>query len=163
MCHTFIVIRGLDVTMIPFVASWWWKNSEKTRRIGDRLQLSAAILAQWWWPVTSIEALDHLYWEMCTVSYRRISAAVKMASNYGTFFDCCFVCCCPGGRWSNRTWTLTRWRHPVAFGLAMDPLHQVMQAVLYQRISSAVKMGHIGGAFDCCQQFQNHHNHSYLF
>jgi hypothetical protein len=35
--------------------------------------------------VTSIEALDHLYWAMHAVLYRRISVAVKMASNYGFF------------------------------------------------------------------------------
>ncbi len=35
--------------------------------------------------MTSIEALDHLYWAMHAVSYRRISADVEMASNYVTF------------------------------------------------------------------------------
>ncbi len=30
MCHTPIVIRDLDVTSIPFVASWRWKNSRET-------------------------------------------------------------------------------------------------------------------------------------
>jgi hypothetical protein len=62
------------------------KKLEKNRHIGDRLQLSAAILAQWQRPVTSIKALDHLYQAMHGVLYRRISTAVKTASNYGTFF-----------------------------------------------------------------------------
>ncbi len=122
------------------------KKLRKKRRISDRLQLSAAILARWQWPVTSIEALDHLYWAMHAVLYRCISAAVETASNYGTFFDYCFVCCCPGGRWGNTTWILTRWRCPVASGLALDPLHWAMRAVLYRRISSAIKTGCIGGA-----------------
>jgi hypothetical protein len=28
---------------------------------------------------------------------------IVMASNYGIFFDCCFVCCYPGGHWGNTT------------------------------------------------------------
>ncbi len=122
------------------------KKLGKKRHISDRLQLLAAILAQWQWPATSIKALDHLYWAMHAVLYRRISAAVKTASNYGTFFYCCFICCCPGGRWGNTTWILTWWQGPVVSGLAMDPLHQAMCAVLYRHISLAVKTGRIGGA-----------------
>ncbi len=144
----------------PFWSELLMKKLAKNRRIGDRLQLLATILAQWWWPGTSIEALDHLYWAMHAVLYQRISVAVKTASNYGTFFDCCFICCCPGGRWGNTTWILTRWQHPKASGLAMDPLHQAMHAVSYRRISSAIKTGRIGGAFDRRWQFQNRHNHS---
>jgi hypothetical protein len=79
------------------------KKLGKNRRIDDRLQLSATILAQWRGPVTSIKTLDYLHWAMRAVSYRRISVAFKMASNYGTFFDCYFVCCHPGSRWGNMT------------------------------------------------------------
>jgi hypothetical protein len=62
------------------------KKLGKNWRISNQLQLLATILAQWQWPVTSIKALDHLYWAMHAVSYRHISAAVETASDYGTFF-----------------------------------------------------------------------------
>ncbi len=51
--------------------------------------LSDIILAQWWRPVASSEALDLLYQAMRTVTYRRIATAIKMASFVGVFVDCC--------------------------------------------------------------------------
>ena len=51
-----------------------------------RLLLSAAILARWWQPVASVEALNLLYPAMCTVSYRHIAMASETASKLGTFF-----------------------------------------------------------------------------
>ncbi len=63
--------------------------------------LSGIILAQWWCPVASSEALDLLHWAMCVVTYQRIAMAIKMASFAGVFVDCCLYACCPGGRWGN--------------------------------------------------------------
>jgi hypothetical protein len=76
------------------------KLKKKQGRL-DRLQLSAAILAQWRRLVASNKALNILYWAMHTVLYRHTAAAIKMASLFGTFFRRHFVCCCPGGRWGD--------------------------------------------------------------
>ena len=54
----------------------------------DQLQLLAVILTQWWCPVTSIEALDLLYWAMCAVRYWRTAMAIEMTSKNGVFFVC---------------------------------------------------------------------------
>jgi hypothetical protein len=66
-----------------------------------RFVLSDIILAQWRWPVASSEALDLLNRAMCTVKYRRIAMAIKMATFLGVFVDCCLFACCPGGRWGD--------------------------------------------------------------
>jgi hypothetical protein len=47
------------------------------------------VLAQWWHPVASSEALDLLQWAMRTVLYRRIVMAIETASKVGVLFDCC--------------------------------------------------------------------------
>ncbi len=67
----------------------------------DQSLLLAAILAQWRRPVASSEALDLFHQAMHTVLYRRTATAIKMASKVGDFFHCCYVSCCPGGRWGN--------------------------------------------------------------
>jgi hypothetical protein len=67
----------------------------------DRLQLLAAILAQWWRLLAFNKALNLLYWVMGAVLYWRPAKAINMASFLGIFFLICFVCCCPGGRWGN--------------------------------------------------------------
>jgi len=38
---------------------------------------------------------------MHAVSYRCIAMAIKTASKVGVLFDCCFVDCCPNGRWGD--------------------------------------------------------------
>ena len=67
----------------------------------DRLQLLAAILAQWQRLVASNKALSLLYWKMHAVLYQRTAAAIKMTRIFGTFFHRHFVCCCPGGHWGD--------------------------------------------------------------
>ncbi len=49
------------------------------------------VLARWWNPVASSEALNHLYWAMRAVSYCCIAMAIKTASKVGVLFDCCFL------------------------------------------------------------------------
>jgi hypothetical protein len=61
------------------------KKLKKNRGRLDRLQLLAAILAQWWSLVASNKALNLLYWAMHAVLYRFTAAAIKMASLFGTF------------------------------------------------------------------------------
>jgi hypothetical protein len=51
-----------------------------------RLILLEQILAQWWRPVASVEALDLLYQVMHAVAYRRIAMAIGMAGKAGVFF-----------------------------------------------------------------------------
>jgi hypothetical protein len=77
------------------------ENIKKKRRSHIQFMLSDIILAQWWYPVASSEALDLLHWAMCAVTYWRIAMAIKMATFLGVFVDCCLFACCPGGRWGN--------------------------------------------------------------
>ncbi len=96
----------------------------------DQLHLLTAILARWQHPVASIKALDLLHQAMHAVLYRCTAAAIKMASKVGSFFRCCFVCCCPGGRWGNTEQVVAQWRHPVASGVALNMPNQEMPSVL---------------------------------
>jgi hypothetical protein len=64
----------------------------------DQLLLLATILSQWWQPVASSEALDHLNWVMHALSHQRTTMTIKLASKVGAFFHCCCVSCCPGSR-----------------------------------------------------------------
>ncbi len=59
------------------------EKSTKTRRMCDCLLLLAALLARWWRPVASSEALDLLHQMMCTVTYQHIAMAIKTASKVG--------------------------------------------------------------------------------
>ncbi len=77
------------------------ENIEKKRRSHFRIMLSGIILARWWRPVASSEALDLLHWAMHAVTYQRIAMAIEMAIFVCVFFDCCLYACCPGGRWGN--------------------------------------------------------------
>jgi hypothetical protein len=64
------------------------KNIKK-KRSHVPFMLSDIILARWRHPVASSEALDLLHRAMRTVTYRRISMAIKTASFVGVFVDCC--------------------------------------------------------------------------
>ncbi len=105
------------------------------------------VLAQWWHPVVSSEALDLLYRAMRAVLCRCTVATIKMASLFGTFFCCHFVCCCPGGRWGDTKWAVAWWRHPVASGVALDMPHRAMPSVLLRRTAVSIKMAGRQGAF----------------
>ncbi len=115
----------------------------------DRLQQSAAILAQWWLLLASNKALNLLHWAMCTVTYRRVAMAIKTATFLGAFVDCCLFACCPGGRWGNTEQVVAQCRHPVASRVAMDMPHWAMPSVLLRRIRKAFEMGRNRGAFVC--------------
>jgi hypothetical protein len=84
------------------------KLKKKQGRL-DQLQLSAAILVQWWRLVASNKALNLLNWAMRLVLYRCTAAAIKMASLLDTFFHRSFVCCCPGGYWGNTEQVVAQW------------------------------------------------------
>ena len=109
--------------------------------------LSDIILAQWWRPAASSEALDILHWAMCAVTYQCTAMAIKMASFAGVFVDCCLYACCPGGRWGDTEQVVARCRRPVASVVALDTLHRAMPSVLLRRIRKAFKIGRNGGAF----------------
>ncbi len=68
--------------------------------MSDRCLLEQ-VLAQWWHPVASSEALDLLYRVMRAVLYQRTAGAINTASFLGQFVDCCLFACCPGGHWGN--------------------------------------------------------------
>ena len=74
------------------------------------------MLAQWWHPVASSEALDLLYWAMCAVLYRHIAMSIKTAGFVGVFVDCWLFACCPGGRWGDTEQVVIRCQRPVASG-----------------------------------------------
>ncbi len=115
--------------------------------------LSERVLVQWWHPMASSEALDPLHWPMRVVLYRRIVMAIKTASKVGVLFDCCFVDCCPGGRWGNTEQVGARCRHPVAYGVALDMPHWEMPSVLLQRTAVAIETASGRGAFVRHRQF----------
>jgi hypothetical protein len=98
--------------------------------------LSEQVLAWWWYPVASDEALDFLHQAMHLVSYCHIAMAVEMVIKVGA---CCFVCCCPGDRWGNMERVFARWRRPVASGVALDMPHQAMPFVLHRCTAMAIK------------------------
>jgi hypothetical protein len=101
--------------------------------------LLGIILAQWRRPVASSDALDLLHWAMHVDTYRRIAMDIKMAIFAGVFVDCCLYACCPGGRWGNTEQVVTRCRHPVASGVALDMPHQAMPSVSLRRTTVAIK------------------------
>ncbi len=84
---------------------------------------------------------------MRAVLYWHTIAAIKMASLLRTFFCRHFVCHCPGGRRGNMERVVTRWRRPVASGVALDMPHQVMPSVLVRCIAVAIEMAGRWGAF----------------
>jgi hypothetical protein len=86
---------------MTFLYKLMMKKLVKNWHMCDRLQLLAAILAQWWRLVACTKALNLLYWAMCVVTCRRIAMAIKTASFLHVFVDCCLFACCPGGRWGN--------------------------------------------------------------
>ncbi len=113
----------------------------------DRLQLLAATLARWRCLVASNKALNLLHWAMCAVTYRRIAMAIETASFLGVFVDSCLFACCPGSRWGTTERVVTRCRHPVASGVALDMLYWVMPSVLLRRTAVAIKTADGQGAF----------------
>jgi hypothetical protein len=102
--------------------------------------LSGIILARWWHPVASSEALDLLHQTMHAVTYRRIAMATETANFAGVFVDCCLYACCPGSCWGNTEQVVARCRRPVASGVALDMLHWAMPSVLLRRTAVAIKM-----------------------
>jgi hypothetical protein len=123
------------------------ENIKKKLRGHVRTMLLGVILAKWWHPVASIEALDLLHQAMHAVTYQRITMAIETAIFACVFVDCCLYACCPGGRWGNTERVVARCWHPVAFVVALDTLHWVMPSVLLRRIRRAFKIGRNGGAF----------------
>jgi hypothetical protein len=123
------------------------ENINKNRHSHVRFMLSDIKLAQWWRPVASSKALDLFHWKKCTVTYRRIAMAIKTATFLGVFVDCCLFACCPGGCWGNTQQVVTRWRRPVASGVALDMPHQVMPSVLLRHTAMAIKTASGQGAF----------------
>ncbi len=105
------------------------------------------MLAQWWHPVASSEALDPLHWLMRAVWYRHIAMAIRTARKVGVFMHRCVVDCCPGVRGSNTEQVVAQWQRLVASNMALDILHWVMLHELLQCLRMAIKMACDGGAF----------------
>ncbi len=125
------------------------KNIGNKCRSHVRTMLLGIILAQWWRPVASSEALDLLHWAMCAVTYRRIAMAIEMAIFARVFVDCCLYACCPGGRWGNTEQVVARCRHPVASRVALDMLHWAMPRSLLQCVCMDIKTACNRGTFVC--------------
>jgi hypothetical protein len=90
---------------------------------------------------------------MRKVSYRCIAMVIKTASKVGVLFDCCFVDCCPGGRWGDTEQVGARCRHPVASGVALDMPQWAMPSVLLRRTVVAIETAGGQGAFVRHRQF----------
>ncbi len=136
------------------------ENIEKIRRSHVPTMLLGIILAQWWRPVASSEALDLLHRAMHAVTYRRIATAIKTAIFVGVFVDCCLYACCPGGRWGDLEQVVTRCRHPLASGVALDMLHRAMPSVLPGRTAVAIEMANNRGHSFVIINFVINHYHS---
>ncbi len=65
----------------------------------------------------------------------------------GYMLHCCFICCCPGGRWGNTEQVVAQWPCPVASGEALVMLHREMRSVWHRRTAMTIEMAHDGGAF----------------
>jgi hypothetical protein len=111
--------------------------------------LLEGVLARWWHPMASSEALDLLYQAMHVVLYRHTTAAIKTASFLGVFVDCCLFACCPGGSWGDTERLVARCQLPVASRVALDMPHWVMPSVLLRRTAVAIEMAGRQGAFVC--------------
>jgi hypothetical protein len=70
------------------------KNIDENRRGYVPFMLLDIILAQWWHPVVSSEALDLLHWVM-RVAYQRTTTAIEMASKVGHVFSVVFFAVAP--------------------------------------------------------------------
>ncbi len=89
--------------------------------------------------MASSKALGLLYWVMRVVLYQHTAAAINMATFLGVFVDCCLFACCSGGCWGDTEQVVTRCRHPVASGVALDMPHWAMPSVLLRRTAMAIK------------------------
>jgi hypothetical protein len=125
------------------------ENTKNNRCSHVRTMLLGIILAQWWCPVASWEALDLLHRAMCAVTYRRIAIAIDMAIFAHVFVYCCLYACFPGGHLGDTEQVVARCRHPVASVVALDMPHWAMPSELLRRIRKVFKIGHDGGAFQC--------------
>ena len=125
------------------------KNIGQNRCWHVPFMLSEQVLAQWWHPVASSEALVLLHRAMHAVLYRRISMAIETASFVGVFVDCCLFACCPGGCWGNTEPVVTRRQRPVASGEALDMPHWAMPSVLLWHTAVAIETAGGQGAFVC--------------
>ena len=97
--------------------------------------------------MASSKALDLLHWGMCTVTYRHITMAIKMASFAGVFVDCCLYAYCPGNHWGDTEQVVARCRRPVASRVAVDMPHWAMPSVLLRHTAVAIKMASLAGVF----------------
>jgi hypothetical protein len=109
-----------------------------------RLMLSEQVLARWWHPVASSEALDLLHLAMRAISYRRITMAIKTASFVGVFIDSCLFACCPGRRRGNMERVVAQCRRPVASGVALG-----MPTILLWHTAVVIETAGGQGAFVC--------------
>jgi hypothetical protein len=129
------------------------KNLKKTGKGMSYWCLLEWVLARWWHPVASSEALDLLYQAMRAVLYRRTAAAINTTSFLGWFVDCCLFACCPGGHWGDTEQVVAWCQCPVASGVALDMPHWAMPSVLLWRTTVAIKTAGGWGAFWCHHWF----------
>jgi hypothetical protein len=124
---------------VTFSYSFNDEKIKKNCRSHVQFILSDIILARWWHPVASSEALDLLHQAICAVMYWRIAMAINTACFLDVFVDCCLFACCPGGRWGDTEQVVARCQHPVASGVALDMPHWAMPSVLLRRSAVAIK------------------------
>ena len=110
------------------------------------------MLARWWHPVASSEALDPLHWAMRAVLYRCILTAIKLAHKVGVFIHRCVVDYCLGIRGSDTEQVVAQWRRPVASNMALNIFHWEMPRELLQCLHMAIEMVCDGGAFVRCHR-----------
>ncbi len=129
------------------------KNIKQNQCWHVPFMLSERVLARWWHPVASSEAMDPLHRAMRVVSYRRIAMAIETASFVGVFVDCCLFACCPGGRWGDTERIVARCWHPVASGVDLVMSHWAMPSESLRRTAVAIETAGGRGAFVHHRQF----------
>jgi hypothetical protein len=139
ICHTRIVIGGHPCGFVAFFDNLTIQNIGKNRCWHVQMMLLEQMLAQWWHPVASSEALDLLHRAMRAALYFSIALVIKTASFVRVFVDCCLFACCPGRCWGNTEGVVAQCRHPVASRVALNMPHLAMPSVLLRRTVVVIK------------------------
>ena len=108
------------------------------------------VLARWWCPVASSEAMDLLLRAMRAVLYRRTTTALIWPANEGVVSSL-FVACRPDSYQGDTEQVAVRWWLPGLSGVSLAMQHCEMPRALLQHVRMAIKMACVRGAFTRCR------------
>ena len=109
------------------------------------------VLARWWCPVASSEAMELLLRAMRAVLYRRTTTALIWPANEGVVSSL-FVACRPDSCQGDTEQVSARsWWFPGLSGVSLAMQHSEMPRALLQHVRMAIKMACNGGTCVCCR------------